>query len=99
MATFAGLLDQRALLGQVMDVLRGRLMLRHLGAAQGCHRQAPAEVAQRLKIDDRTVRRLFLNEPGVLIICFPRKGRRLYRTLRIPLDVFERVLMRLVNVA
>jgi len=56
-------------------------------------------VAERLNVDDRTVRRLFLNEPGVLVICFPRKGRRLYRTLRIPLDVFERVLTHLTNVA
>ena len=59
----------------------------------------PAEVAERLKVDDRTVRRLFLNEPGVLVICFPRKGRRLYRTIRIPVDVFERVWTRLTNVA
>jgi hypothetical protein len=59
----------------------------------------PAEVAARLKVDHRTVRRMFLNEPGVLVICFPRKGRRLYRTLRIPLDVFQRVVTRLANVA
>ena len=59
----------------------------------------PAEVAQRLKVDHRTVRRLFSNEPGVLVICFPQKGRRLYRTLRIPIDVFQRVVTRLANVA
>jgi hypothetical protein len=33
------------------------------------------EVAERLKVNDETVRRLFLNEPGVLVICFPRHGR------------------------
>src|SRR5258706_853476 len=42
-----------------------------------------AEVCERLKVNEDTVRRLFLNEPGVIVLCFPRKGRRLYRTLRI----------------
>ena len=32
------------------------------------------EVAERLKVNDETVRRLLLNEPGVLVICFPRPG-------------------------
>ena len=59
----------------------------------------PEEVAERLKIDDKTVRRLFLNEPGVIVICFPRKGKRMYRTLRIPESVFQRVLTRLAKVA
>ncbi len=53
-----------------------------------------AEVAERLKVNEETVRRLFLNEPGVVILCFPRKGRRTYRTLRIPDPVFRRVLTR-----
>ena len=57
------------------------------------------EVAERLKVNDETVRRLFLNEPGVLVICFPRHGRRVYRTLRIPESVFQRVLTRLTKVA
>jgi len=37
------------------------------------------EVAERLKVNEDTVRRLFVNEPGVLVICFPRKGKRVYR--------------------
>jgi hypothetical protein len=53
-----------------------------------------ADVAERLKVNDETVRRLFLNEPGVVVICFPRRGRRVYRTLRIPERVFQRVLTR-----
>lgn len=57
------------------------------------------EVAERLKINDETVRRLFLNEPGVVIICFPRKGKRVYRTVRIPEAVFQRVVTRLSRVA
>jgi hypothetical protein len=56
------------------------------------------DVAERLKINEDTVRRLFLNEPGVLVICFPRKGRRVYRTLRIPQGVFERVVTRLTKI-
>jgi transcriptional regulator GlxA family with amidase domain len=47
------------------------------------------EVAERLKVNEDTVRRLFLNEPGVIVICFPRKGQRVYRTLRIPESVFQ----------
>jgi hypothetical protein len=57
----------------------------------------PLEVAERLKENEDTVRKPFLNEPGVLTICFPRKGRRLYRTLRIPESVFSRVVMRLTR--
>ena len=57
------------------------------------------DVAERLKVNEDTVRRLFLNEPGVIVICFPRKGKRVYRTLRIPESVFQRVLTRLMKVA
>ena len=57
------------------------------------------EVAERLKVNEETVRRLFLNEPGVLVISFPRRGRRIYRTLRIPESVYQRVLTRLTKVA
>lgn len=57
------------------------------------------EVAERLKVNENTVRRLFWNEPGVVVICFPKKGKRVYRTLRIPEVVFLRVLTRLIKVA
>jgi len=53
-----------------------------------------SEVADRLKINEDTVRRIFINEPGVIVIYRPRKGRRQYRTLRIPEHVFRRVLTR-----
>jgi hypothetical protein len=56
------------------------------------------EVAEQLKINEDTVRRLFSNEPGVVVICFPRRGRRVYRTLRIPQSVFQRVLQRCTKV-
>ena len=58
-----------------------------------------SDVATRLKVNEDTVRRLFVNEPGVVIICFPRKGKRVYRTLRIPEHVFQRVLTRLTRVS
>lgn len=53
-----------------------------------------ADVAARLKLNEETVRRVFLHEPGVIVICFPRKGRRVYRTLRIPEAVLRRVIAR-----
>ena len=55
------------------------------------------EVAERLKVNEETVRRLFANEPGVVVICFPRRGRRVYRTLRIPEAVLKKVLTRFVK--
>ena len=58
-----------------------------------------AEVAERLKVNEETVRRLFLNEPGVIVICLPRKGVRVYRTLRIPESVYARVVTRFTKVA
>jgi hypothetical protein len=56
------------------------------------------EIAERLKVNEDTVRRLFQNEQGVVVICFPRKGKRVYRTLRVPESVFRRVLTRLTKV-
>lgn len=56
-----------------------------------------ADMADRLKVNQETVRRLFLDEPGVVVICFPRRWRRVYRTLRVPEAVFKRVLTRLTK--
>lgn len=58
-----------------------------------------AEVAERLKLSEEMARRLFLNEPGVIVICYPRKGVRVYRTLRIPESVYARVMTRFTKVA
>ena len=58
-----------------------------------------ADVAKRLKADDDTVRRLFIDKPGVIVISFPRRGRRTYRTLRIPESVYVRVVTRFTKVA
>jgi hypothetical protein len=52
-----------------------------------------AQIAERWALSEDTVRRLFENEPGVLVIEPPRRRytRRRYRTLRIPESVVERV--------
>jgi transcriptional regulator GlxA family with amidase domain len=42
-------------------------------------------------MSDDFIRRLFLHEPGVMIFCRHRPGRRVYRTLRIPESVALRV--------
>lgn len=57
-----------------------------------------AEIAARLKLKPDTIRRLFSTEPGVVVISQPKKGKRVYRTLRIPVSVFDRVLTRLMHV-
>jgi len=59
-----------------------------------------ADIAQKLKLSDDAVRRIFVNEEGVLKIGHETvrvgsKYRRHYFTLRIPLSVFLRVRDRL----
>ena len=56
-----------------------------------------SDVAQRLSLNPDTVRRLFRDEPGVIVISFPRKGRRSYRTVRIPISVYRRVVTRMTQ--
>jgi hypothetical protein len=43
------------------------------------------------------IRRLFQRETGVVVFCNPQKGKRVYRTLRIPESVAERVHRRLMQ--
>jgi len=73
------------------DELQTRTYERHL---------SPAQVGQLWGLSADTVRRLFQNEPGVLVIgnTTPRRGKRGYKTLRIPQYVIERVRRRLSNV-
>ena len=49
------------------------------------------ELASLWRMSEDFVRRLFLREPGVVVFCNPRRGTRVYRTLRIPQSVAERV--------
>jgi hypothetical protein len=54
------------------------------------------ELAEMLSLSDDSIRRTFEKEPGVLIFTEGRRSsRRVYRTLRIPEHVFERVYKRL----
>ena len=46
-------------------------------------------------MSDDFIRRLFLHEPGVVVFCHHRPGRRVYRTLRIPASVALRVHVRM----
>jgi hypothetical protein len=57
---------------------------------------APSDVAELWRFDVETIRRLFQNEPGVVVLQSPvKKGRRSYKTIRIPQSVLERVYRRL----
>ena len=57
------------------------------------------ELAALWGVSDDFVRRLFLREPGVVIFHNHRPGRRVYRTLRIPESVAQRVHTRLRRVS
>ncbi len=60
----------------------------------------PLELAGAWRLSVEVVRRLFENEPGVLIFGDARgtRSKRRYRTLRIPQDVAQRVYHRLQHV-
>jgi hypothetical protein len=57
------------------------------------------DIAEVWNLSPVAVRRLFLNEPGVLVIGRRQADRRkrIYRTLRIPESVVSRVMNRLSN--
>lgn len=58
----------------------------------------PDEIATAWKVSVDVVRRLFENEPDVLVLESRRSfSRRRYRTLRIPRPVAERVYRRLLK--
>jgi hypothetical protein len=61
---------------------------------------APAEIAELWSLSVDSVRKIFENEPGVLVIGNSVSGRRRrsYTTLRIPQQVVERVHRRLSKV-
>ena len=57
-----------------------------------CERHfSPSQIAEMWALSRDKVRRMFQNEPGVLVIENQKYGKRGYRTLRIPLHVVERV--------
>lgn len=53
------------------------------------------ELASIWGVSDDFVRRLFLNEPGVVVFFKHRPGKRTYRTVRIPESVARRVHLRM----
>lgn len=59
-----------------------------------------AEIVAAWKLSESTIRKLFRDEPGVLVFGNqkPRYGRRRYLSLRIPEFVVERVHRRLLPV-
>ena len=57
---------------------------------------APAEVASLWSLDVETIRRIFRQEPGIVVLQSPfKKHKRSYETIRIPHSVLERVHQRL----
>lgn len=60
--------------------------------AAGEHHYSPSEVAALWNLNVETIRRIFQDEPGVVVLQAPsKKGRRPYKTIRIPQSVLERV--------
>jgi hypothetical protein len=53
------------------------------------------ELAASWNVSPCTIRRLFVSEPGVLNLGRPSRRKRIYRPLRIPQSVAERVYRRL----
>jgi transcriptional regulator GlxA family with amidase domain len=49
-----------------------------------------AELAEQWNLSRDTIRRLFENEPGVVVFTHPKLNKRVYRTLRIPESVAKR---------
>jgi hypothetical protein len=58
------------------------------------HHYTVDELAQEWNLSADFIRRAFGGEPGVVIFSQHRPGRRLYRTIRIPAAVAERVYRR-----
>lgn len=56
-----------------------------------------ADMAKILRVSTDTARRIFNNKPGVIVIQKRRRGKRTYKTLRIPesvaLQVYQELLM------
>jgi hypothetical protein len=65
-----------------------------------CRHYSPAEIAELWGLSVDSVRKIFCNEPGVLVIGNMRskRGKRSYTTLRIPQTVLDRIHRRLTKV-
>jgi predicted DNA-binding transcriptional regulator AlpA len=77
-----------------------RSQLAPANTAESEHHFTAKEVAEAWNLSQDTIYRLFVNEPGVLILASEKKKyRRTRRTLRIPESVKNRVYRRLQNVS
>ena len=56
-----------------------------------------AELASNWNISQDTIRRLFADHPGVLVIAKPTRRKRIYRVLRIPESVAIAVYQKLTR--
>ncbi|HWA96773.1 MAG TPA: hypothetical protein VG844_19420 [Terracidiphilus sp.] len=55
-----------------------------------------AEVAAMTALSPQTIRRMFEDEPGVIVVNRPEQmHKRRYRSIRIPRHVYERVIHKL----
>lgn len=59
------------------------------------HHFTPHELADLWKLDESTIRRMFMDEPGILL--YGEDDRREYMTLRIPQSVAARVHQRRIR--
>jgi len=59
----------------------------------------PQELATLWKFDQSTIRRMFIDEPGVLVYGKEKRrdGRRVYVTLRIPETIAQKVYERRIR--
>jgi hypothetical protein len=55
------------------------------------------EIAKAWKLSVTTIQRLFLAEPDVFVVNRQNAGKRCKKTLRIPVEVMERVWRRSIN--
>jgi hypothetical protein len=55
------------------------------------------QIAKNRNLSADFIRRLFIDEPGVIVISKPNRRRRRYRVLRIPASVEKRVFAQFTN--
>lgn len=55
------------------------------------------DIARIRNLSADTIRRIFVDEPGVIIISAPKARKRTYRVLRVPESVERRVFGRFTN--
>ena len=69
-----------------------------MGPAGSERHWSAAQIAEMWGLGPAMIRRLFHEEPGVLVFAKPaKKGRQQHKTLRIPQSVLDRVHRRLQN--